>query len=422
MNRDPDPAATAIKARLEALQWALDTSKFEPEATNIRCAMEGYKSGAITYSTHYTLIWGGKIVGTAPHYRTFTAGRSARLDRYLETYGPGWFFYEEPLKVHPSLKPKLCKSVTLSRNHEINPLQLFHVVQGFWKRANYVKRMDILTSSMPVMPSPEDQIYMRDMEGNVDCGNVGPRIAFKTLLDSGATYPTLHNEDLLSLGVNPLFYGAQSVQSMLSASGVFTTRIYELWVSVLNNEGEQLVDENDPVFPRSHKFLGGLCPVAQSSVPLRYDENGIEHPCRLSGVFPFLACYMSSTPTRNMLFLGEDRNDVLGNHRMPGQRKWTIEMPSFLVGLPLDRYDNPHITFRHRGGEIVDMDREDKKHASTLTIRKGQPGEQVFESDPADAQLLQWIESEIEAYESQVEDMNVQGPQPSIFDPSMNRG
>ncbi len=52
-----DPAATAIKARLEALQWAIDTSKFEPEAANIRCVMEGYRTGAITYSTEFT--WSG---------------------------------------------------------------------------------------------------------------------------------------------------------------------------------------------------------------------------------------------------------------------------------------------------------------------------------------------------------------------------
>ncbi len=93
MNRVPDPAAAAIKARLEVLQWALDTSKFEPEAANIRCVMEGYKSGAITYSKHYTLVWAGKIVDTAFHYNDFTRDRAARLDRYFETYGPGWFFF-----------------------------------------------------------------------------------------------------------------------------------------------------------------------------------------------------------------------------------------------------------------------------------------------------------------------------------------
>lgn len=89
MNRDPDPAATAIKARLEVLQWALDTSKFKPEEANIRCVIEGYKSGAITYSTKYSLIWAGKIVDKASHYNEFTKDRSARLDRYFEAYGPG---------------------------------------------------------------------------------------------------------------------------------------------------------------------------------------------------------------------------------------------------------------------------------------------------------------------------------------------
>jgi hypothetical protein len=107
LNGEPDPAGTAIKAHLEVLQWALDTSKFEAEAANIRCVMKGYNSGAITYSTYYTLIWAGRIVDIVSHYNEFTRDRSARLDRYFGIYGPGWFFYEIPLKVHPSIKPQM---------------------------------------------------------------------------------------------------------------------------------------------------------------------------------------------------------------------------------------------------------------------------------------------------------------------------
>jgi len=123
------------------------------------------------------------------------------------------------------------------------------------------------------------------------------------------------------LEVDPAWYAAQTVQSFDAANGPVTSRIYELYVCVLDHNGKQLVDPNDAVWPFAHKYLGSLCPVAQSPQPLQFDENGIENSFRLSGMMPFVACYVSSTPGRNTLFLGEDRNDVLGSHRMPGQKK-----------------------------------------------------------------------------------------------------
>jgi hypothetical protein len=72
-------------------------------------------------------------------------------------------------------------------------------------------------------------------------------------------------------------------------------------------------------------------------------------------MLPFVACYVASAPTRNVLYLGEDRNDVLGWHRMPGQKKWCIEKNPTEQGLPFNRYDNPHITFRHREDRIIDV-------------------------------------------------------------------
>jgi hypothetical protein len=71
------------------------------------------------------------------------------------------------------------------------------------------------------------------------------------------------------------------------------------------------LEPNDAVYPFSHKYLGGLCPVAMSGIPLQYDENGIESQFRLSSILPSVAYYRSLTPTRNVLFIGEDRNDVL---------------------------------------------------------------------------------------------------------------
>lgn len=86
--------------------------------------------------------------------------------------------------------------------------------------------------------------------------------------------------------------------------------------------------------------------------------DGLEINNRLSGMVPFLACYMSSAPTMNILMLGEDRNDVLGAHRMPGQMRWDISISS---DTPADyhnwgNYGNPVIAFSHKDGKIMDTD------------------------------------------------------------------
>jgi hypothetical protein len=93
-----------------------------------------------------------------------------------------------------------------------------------------------------------------------------PKQAFKSMLDSGTTYPTLHQEDLFNLGVDMAWYDAQTVQTMDCATGPITSRIYELHVCVLDNDCKQLVEPNDAVYPFSHKYLGGVCPVAMSGM------------------------------------------------------------------------------------------------------------------------------------------------------------
>ena len=105
-------------------------------------------------------------------------------------------------------------------------------------------------------------------------------------------------------------YAAQSVQTLSTANGLAHTRIFEMSVTVVQ-EGtfSQLVDENDAVWPYHGKYLGGLCRVALVNVaPDEPDSRGFVSNLRLSGLLPFLACYVSSTPTRNRIFFGEDRN------------------------------------------------------------------------------------------------------------------
>lgn len=100
---------------------------------------------------------------------------------------------------------------------------------------------------------------------------------------------------------------------------------------------------------------------------------------RLSGMIPFLACYISSVPTRNLLLLGEDRNDVVGAHKTPGQRKWDI---SNSHALPEDynewhNYDNPRITYSHRRGQMIDQDLSEN-FTSRLSIITGPGAETIY--------------------------------------------
>jgi hypothetical protein len=76
------------------LETALRSSRFPPEAENIEAAIDGYRTGQITYSSQYTLIWAGQIVDRANSYAEFTADRTQRLDRYSGDYGPHWLWWE----------------------------------------------------------------------------------------------------------------------------------------------------------------------------------------------------------------------------------------------------------------------------------------------------------------------------------------
>jgi len=65
---------------------------------------------------------------------------------------------------------------------------------------------------------------------------------------------------------------------------------------------------------------------------------------------------------------------------MPGQLKWTIELPTMGPSRPLEKFDNPHIKFTHWNGKVIDEDRTrrnidgTKLNASTLTLMSGMMG------------------------------------------------
>jgi hypothetical protein len=204
------------------------------------------------------------------------------------------------------------------------------------------------------------------------------------LLDSGATYPSLYKEDFHKLMIDEQNYAAQSVDLLGTANGNITSRVFELFVCVLDDQQKQLVDENHCAWPYHAKYLGGLCPVSELQSSTAYDLQGREIAARLSGMLPFVACYMSSTPTRNTLFLGEDRKDVLGSHRMPGQRKWDISIPP---PAPMSddvwaKYGDPKTTFSHRMGRVVDEDDQFVDFASTITFNKGTTEQYSYRNYP----------------------------------------
>lgn len=101
-------------------------------------------------------------------------------------------------------------------------------------------------------------------------------------------------------------------------------------------------------------------------------------------MLPFLACYTSSAPTTDVFNLGEDRNDVLGAVKYPGQRRY---------GLGLDHADfstvnwpvtmpNPKISFSHHSGQVIDRDYGDFDGASELIINGGTQDQRVWVSNP----------------------------------------
>lgn len=204
-------------------------------------------------------------------------------------------------------------------------------------------------------------------------------MVFNSMLDSGATFPSLYENDLKSLGIAKDFYGAQSCAMHNTANGSVIWRRYEMHVQVEGNLGTPIVDPYNPVNPMFPPYVGGICPVSMIETPTggpEVDANGFEGNARLSGLMPFVAPYVSITPSSNTILLGEDRNDVLGGHKMPPHRRWMVGLDQSPKSREYwERWGNPTITFNHRNGHVVD---EDIGQAKTrVTVSDG--AQEVFD-------------------------------------------
>ena len=175
--------------RIAVLEEALRSSKFRPETKNIQAAIDGYRTGKIVYSSQYTLIWAGKIVDQANTYAEFTIDRTARLDRYLEEYGPHWLWWESPLQIHPKSAPRLSGSASLKRDIAAHGLGQYQIKQCFWKRANWVRRLAPNDVTVPGFANELAINFVRSPEGKVFCQSEGPKLVFESLLDSGTSCP-----------------------------------------------------------------------------------------------------------------------------------------------------------------------------------------------------------------------------------------
>ncbi|KAL7620707.1 hypothetical protein AAE478_009704 [Parahypoxylon ruwenzoriense] len=312
MPEDQREEKNRIGERLDILSWALETTRCESEAVNIRAAIQGYQSGQIPYSRNFTLIYAGHIVDVCPTYRSFCEDRQERLDRYFAEFGPGWLWQEPPLS-GPGFDALAKKGVCLrrlasSRNYHIGH---YAVSLRFTANRDKVMRGEVTShgaAGKGAAPRPENPVSCH----------------FKTLLDCGATFPILPLQDLQYLSIDMDRYPAQGVMRIRTVTTEVSYRFFEMQVSVCSEDGETLVaEDNQAVWPDEPRVLGGFYPVQIDAS--KKGQTQMHYIDRLSGMVPFEACYMSSAPTMHEFWLGEDRRDVLGVRRMPAHLRFDSE-------------------------------------------------------------------------------------------------
>lgn len=135
---------------------------------------------------------------------------------------------------------------------------------------------------------------------------------FAFMADCGATYPMLAERDLEDLGIDQHTYAASTWGDIETTNGRIKAKIFELRVGIGSSVEEEAEGRSPargaPGWPYERGIMGGLCPVGL--IPNR--ARRVAYTDRLSGMLPFVACYTSSVPTAGRMWLGENRQEVLG--------------------------------------------------------------------------------------------------------------
>lgn len=371
----------------------------------MEAAIEAYQTCLIGYSKNFTIYYAGRIVDTCPSYQSSAVDRTERLNRYFDKYGDGWLWYEPPL-AGPDSKAYAKKGFALDQDSwTLDPRRglhgqgfgLFPINMRFVVDENKVRRRATATRvSHRTLATSKDG----------DHQNFPLRSAIiKCLLDCGATFPMLGKSDFVNLGIKRFGrnYAPQTVYAIETASSVEHCPLYDLEVEVgaALNENQVHNPENQTrpsSFDRQVKWhpssrpldtlpdrgiLGGLCPV----VVIDKGEKELGWHDRLSGIFPFKVCYISSVPTAGKVWLGENRRDVLGARRFPPYKRhvtdavWDIEKPKDLanyIGTVAGLNTPQEVIFAHRVcrtddptmlEDFVDMDVE-SRNMTTYGIAK----------------------------------------------------
>lgn len=361
------------------------------------------------------------MVDHCDSYRSFCEDRAARLDRYEREYGPGWLWYEAPLELGEGAGMGLAamRATSSVQNRNVWGMGSWNVTMGFRRVKAYVSRTrtqnrvqtptSILKQRQPRTPSPP---YSSDSDSDADASYklprnttpppntpakdltladdpTAPNVHFDMLLDSGATFPLLYERDLSALGIDAETYPAQTVTSISTVDGTFDSRLYEVRATVTTENGAPLVDPQRPVFPRERHELGAVVPVAvlprsrslgdipPSPVLIRGGKrvkarSETRAPGqRLSGQLPFMACYASVVPDSQTIWLGEDRRDVLGADKFPGQRRFLVDTEDEAAKFRRLAWRAPGVRFEHRVGgglRLVDEERRGDGGASEVRV------------------------------------------------------
>jgi len=206
-----------------------------------------------------------------------------------------------------------------------------------------------------------------------------PSLYFDLILDSGATFPVLYEQDFRAIGINPETYAAQTTTKVKMITNKDEFRLYELRVSVTDKDCLSLVMPTQAVWPLEYPELGGIIPVLMlpketrtSSNPLapaegdlsklRKGRNWVTGCSRVSGILPFLACYTTTVPGSKVIWMGEDRRDVLGPGKFPGQMRYGAEIDDEELTQLREEAETdraPGVRFEQAckdGGRLVDKD------------------------------------------------------------------